>query len=81
MPAGAAHEPQGLDLCGASSTDTILYIHTVFHRRRHSAKQPGDRAGRFPSDGPKPRLPPQKAPACQVKNSRNKTRFVSFYLR
>ncbi|PNO65732.1 hypothetical protein DK10_031355 [Burkholderia cenocepacia] len=31
MPAGAAHVPQGLDLCGSSSTGTILYIHTVFH--------------------------------------------------
>ncbi|KAB1594572.1 hypothetical protein C5O75_006515 [Burkholderia cepacia] len=31
MPAGAAHAPQGLHLCGPISTDTILYIHTVFH--------------------------------------------------
>ncbi len=34
MPAGAAHVPQGLHglhLCGSISTDTILYIHTVFH--------------------------------------------------
>lgn len=34
MPTGAAHGPQGLHglhLCGSILTDTILYIHTVFH--------------------------------------------------
>ncbi|OXJ07502.1 hypothetical protein CFB45_35625 [Burkholderia sp. HI2500] len=31
MPAGAAHGPQRLHVCGSIATDTILYIHTVFH--------------------------------------------------
>ncbi|AZQ53817.1 hypothetical protein D5R55_23250 [Burkholderia cenocepacia] len=79
MPAGAAHGPQGLDLCGSSSTDTILYIHTVFHRRRNTAKRSCGRAAHFPSDGPKPLFAPLKAPTGQVKNARNKTGSASFY--
>ncbi|RQS35652.1 hypothetical protein DIE03_06075 [Burkholderia sp. Bp8992] len=45
MPAGAAHVPQGLHLCGSSSTGTILYIHTVFH------DDPADVMGRRPAKG------------------------------
>ncbi|AXF25438.1 hypothetical protein CUJ89_33745 [Burkholderia pyrrocinia] len=40
IPAGAAHVPQGVRPRGSNSTDTILYIHTVFHGRSEGPETP-----------------------------------------
>ncbi|RQZ38374.1 hypothetical protein DIE17_36065, partial [Burkholderia sp. Bp9099] len=50
MPAGAAHVPHGSCPRRSSSTDTILYIHTVFQERRECGK-PRRIAPSFPDGG------------------------------
>ncbi|RQS17471.1 hypothetical protein DIE05_37430, partial [Burkholderia sp. Bp8995] len=77
MPAGAAHVPHGSCPRRSSSTDTILYIHTVFQERRECGK-PRRIAPSFPDGGSiveaRAEPPPlQRLPRPRILNRRTGT--------